>query len=150
MWQTKCHTNSTRFSILTSFLLKAYRLPTSNLSDTNSKFRTVTVFVTLNLQVILSRGKVFCSTMQSNANRQWYLNKIWIWSIGGTILTGESKILGEKPVPVTRCLPKVPYGQGWLRAQALALVDRTLNAWGMACIACRYVSTVSQCCWFCS
>jgi hypothetical protein len=71
-----------------------------------------------------------------------------IWSIGGTILTGESKILGKKPVPVTLCLSKALYGLAWHWAQASALANRTLNAWGMACIACRYVSKVSQWCWF--
>jgi len=40
------------------------------------------------------------------------------------------------------------YGLAWHWTQASALEDRTLNAWGMACIACTYVSKVSQCCWF--
>jgi len=111
MSQIKFHTNS--ISTLNSFLLKAYKLSMLNLSDTNPKFRAIKVFVTLNLKIILCGARLFCSTMLSNTKRQWYLNKIRIWSNGGTILTRESKILGEKPVPVTLCLSKALYGLAW-------------------------------------
>jgi hypothetical protein len=29
------------------------------------------------------------------------------------IMTGESGELKDKPVPVTLCVPQIPYGQAW-------------------------------------
>jgi len=38
---------------------------------------------------------------------------LFLWSIGGLILTEENRILGEKLNQVPLCPPKVPHGLAW-------------------------------------
>jgi hypothetical protein len=33
-----------------------------------------------------------------------------VWSVGGMILTGETEVLGKKPVSMTRHSPQIPHG----------------------------------------
>jgi len=56
----------------------------------------------------------------------------WVRSIGELILTGESEILGEKPVTVTLCAPRISHGLTWDRTWARAVSCRRLTAWAKA------------------
>ena len=40
-------------------------------------------------------------------------DKWWIWSTGRELLTGENRVLREKPVPVTIFPPQIPQGLTW-------------------------------------
>jgi hypothetical protein len=54
-------------------------------------------------------------------------------SDGGMIYwQGKTKELGEKPVPVPLCPPKIPHGSTRARTRASAVRGQRLTAWGMA------------------
>jgi hypothetical protein len=40
------------------------------------------------------------------------------WSVGGIILTGETEVLGEKPVPGPFCVPQISHGMIWERVRS--------------------------------
>jgi hypothetical protein len=44
-----------------------------------------------------------------------------VWSIGGMILTGETEVLGEKPITVPLCPPQISYGLTWDRTRTFAV-----------------------------
>jgi hypothetical protein len=39
-----------------------------------------------------------------------------VWRIGGMVLTGETEVLGEKPVTMTLCPRRIPQGLAWDRS----------------------------------
>ena len=47
-------------------------------------------------------------------------------------LTGETEVLGEKPVPVPLCPPQIPHGPIRDQTRASAVRGRRLAAWAMA------------------
>jgi hypothetical protein len=55
----------------------------------------------------------------------------WVWSIGGMILTGESEVLGEKPVLVPLCPPQILQGLVMDWTWTSMVWGRWLTAWVM-------------------
>jgi hypothetical protein len=51
-----------------------------------------------------------------------------VWSDGGMILTENSEVLGNKPVPVPLYHPQIPNRLNWDRIRASEVRDRRLNA----------------------
>jgi hypothetical protein len=56
----------------------------------------------------------------------------WVWSIDGMILTGENRILADKPVQVPLWPPKILHGLTWNRTGTSALRGRRLTDWDTA------------------
>ena len=57
---------------------------------------------------------VLCLLFNDAVNSQCYrLMNYWEWSIAGMILTGKPEFVGEKSVPVSFCLPKIPHRLDW-------------------------------------
>jgi hypothetical protein len=57
---------------------------------------------------------------------------VWACRPGEIILTGETKDLGEKPVPVPLCPPQFPYQLTWVRICTSAVRRWQLTAWAIA------------------
>ena len=55
--------------------------------------------------------RVLFTLVAEGAREFWF-------SIGRMILTGESEVLGEKPIPVLLRPPQIPYGLAWNRIQS--------------------------------
>jgi hypothetical protein len=45
--------------------------------------------------------------------RRWWMNEIWVWNIGGVILTGMTQVTAETCGPVPLCPPQIPQGLAW-------------------------------------
>jgi hypothetical protein len=56
---------------------------------------------------------------------------VWVWSIGGMILTGKTEVLGEKPVTVPLCQPQISQVLALHRTRTSAVWGWRLTAWAM-------------------
>ena len=58
------------------------------------------------------------------------VRETWAWSICGMMLTGETEVLGEKPVLLPPCPPQIWYRLIWDRIRTSAVRGLWLTSWG--------------------
>jgi len=51
-----------------------------------------------------------------------------VWSVGGMILSGETEVLGNKPVPLQLCPPQILHILAWLWTWASTVTGKQLTA----------------------
>jgi len=60
------------------------------------------------------------------------MNEIFAWITGRMILTGQTKVPGERAVSVPLCLPQIPHGPAWNQTWTFAVKGQPLTEWHMA------------------
>jgi len=55
------------------------------------------------------------------------MNEIFAWITGRMILTGQTKVPGERAVSVPLCLPQIPHGPAWNQTWTFAVKGQPLT-----------------------
>jgi hypothetical protein len=55
------------------------------------------------------------------------MNEIFVWIAGRMILTGQTKVPGERAVSMPLCLPQIPHGPAWNQTWASAVKGQRLT-----------------------